>query len=68
MCLYRATVKKGPIPAAYLVLFKNATFDLTKYEPFFTFIMAKHTSDVNDKPYSSFTFFLQLPKVRNFAS
>ena len=43
-------IKKGPITAAFLVLFKNATFYLTKREPFISFIMSKYVSGVNYTP------------------
>ena len=51
----------SPSNITFLVLFKNATFDLTECESFN--FDSKHTSDVN-----SVTIFLQLLKVDNFAS
>ena len=58
--------KKRPIPATFLVLFKNATFVLTKYEPFIALTLSKHTSDVNYTPFYLLTIYLQLFKVENF--
>ena len=60
--------KKGQIPAAFWPLFKNATFEFSKYESFVTFIMPKHSSDGNFRPFCAFIDFLQMFKVEKFAS
>ena len=60
--------KKVPVPAAFWQLFKNATFEFSKYESFVTFIMPEHSSDGNFRPFCDFIDFLQMFKVGKFAS
>ena len=60
--------KKGQIPAAFWPLFKNATFEISKYESFAAFIMPKHSSDRNFRPFRAFIGFLQMFKAGKFAS
>ena len=60
--------KKGQVPAAFWPLFKNATFEFSNYESFAAFIMPKHSSDGNFRPFWAFINFLQMFKVGNFAS
>ena len=59
---------QGLTPDAFLVLFKNAISDLTKCESFIKLIVSKNTSDISCTPFFSFSNFLQLLKVENFAS
>ena len=59
--------KKGQIPAAFWPLFKYATFEFSKYESFFAFIMPKHRSDRNFRPLCAFIDFLRMFKVGKFA-
>ena len=58
----------GEIPAAFGPLFKNTTFEFSKYESFVTFMMPKHSSDGNFRPFCAFIDFLQMFKVGKFAS
>ena len=60
--------KKGQILAEFWPLFKNATFEFSKYESFVKFIMPKHSSDGNFRPFRAFIDFLQMFKVEKFAS
>ena len=60
--------KEGQNSAAFWPLFKNANFDFSKYESFVTFIMTKHGSGGNFRPFCAFIDFLQMFKVRKFAS
>ena len=49
-------------------LFKNATFEFSKYESFVAFIMSKHSYDGNSRTFCAFIDFLQMFKVGKFAS
>ena len=60
--------KKGQSSAAFWPLFKNETFEFSKYESFVTFIMPKHSPDGNFRPFCAFIDFLQMFKVEKFAS
>ena len=60
--------KKGQIPAAFWPLFKSATFEFSKYKSFVTFLMPKHSSDGNFRPFCASIDFLQMFKVGRFAS
>ena len=60
--------KKGQIPAAFWPLIKNTTFEFCKDESFVTFIMPKHSSDRNFRPFCALIDFLQMLKVGKFAS
>ena len=66
---YRSTVeKKEQISAAFCPFFKSATFELSKYESFAAFIMPKHSSNRNFRPFWAFIDFLQTFKAEKFAS
>ena len=60
--------KKGQIPAAFWPLFKNATFEFSKYKSFVTFIIPKHSSDGNFRPFCALINFLWMFKIEKFAS
>ena len=51
--------RKGQFPAAFWPLFKYATFEFCKYE----FIMPKHRSNENFRPFCGFIDFLQMFKL-----
>ena len=60
--------KKGQIPAAFWPLFKNATFEFSKYDSFAAFIMLKYSSERNFRPFCAFFDFLETFKVGKFVS
>ena len=61
--LNQLNVEKKEIPAAFWPLFKNTSFEFSKYESFAAFIMPKNSSDGNFRLFCAFIDFLQMFKV-----
>ena len=60
--------KNGRVPAAFWPLFKNVSFEFSNYKSFAAFILPRHSSDGNFRPFWAFMDFLQMFKFEKFAS